>query len=63
MNKCKHKNAYVYEQTYDVYEGRRYDECYCPDCQTYFDNRVFQGKHNYQTKEEYYSKLKNIQNK
>lgn len=44
---CNHKNAYVIDKSYDTYEGRKYDECFCPNCMTYFDSRVIMGKHKY----------------
>ncbi len=44
---CKHINAFRYSSNKDDYEGRLYDENYCPECGEFFETRVYVGKHEY----------------
>ena len=55
---CKHDNAYWYSQEKDDYEMRTYDLCFCPDCEEFFEERVFCGRHFHQSKEDYIKNLK-----
>jgi len=44
---CKHENAFYYNQYKDDYEGRVYDEIFCPDCKKFWDERCRLGNHMY----------------
>lgn len=50
-HKCDHENAYwTGNQTSDDYEGRVYDEIFCPDCGLVKEERCYCGNHKYPPK-------------
>lgn len=56
-SECKHENAYWYEQSY---EGRTYDMIFCPECGKAWEERIYAGRHEYQSKEDYLNKTNRI---
>lgn len=44
---CKHKNAFYYRDEYNEKEKRKYDKVFCPDCNSFWDERCLKNRHKY----------------